>query len=53
VLVSATEDVDANNPSATPKSLINPKYADPDRPILQVDIEPNAKPGQYDLAIPK
>ncbi len=53
VLVVATEEVDPNNPSATPKSLINPKYGDPERPILQVDIVDNPKPAQYDLDLAK
>jgi hypothetical protein len=41
VLVAATEDVDPKNPSATPKSLVDPRYADPDKPILQVDVVDN------------
>jgi hypothetical protein len=51
VLVEASEDVDPNKPSATPKAIVHPKYSDPDMPILQVDVVENPKPGQYDLAV--
>ncbi|MCI0637824.1 MAG: hypothetical protein L0Y72_27675 [Gemmataceae bacterium] len=53
VLVAATEEVDPNKPSDTPKSLVNLKYSDPDMPILQLDVVENPKPGHYDLDIPK
>ncbi|MCI0377838.1 MAG: hypothetical protein L0215_09540 [Gemmataceae bacterium] len=53
VLVAATEDVDPNKPSDTPKSLVPLKYSDPDMPILQLDVVENPKPGHYDLDLPK
>ena len=52
VLVVATEDPDPNS-SATPKSLIHPKYADPDTIHLQVEVVENPRPGQYDLDLQK
>lgn len=51
VLVTASEDIDPANPSAAPKPIVHPKYSDPDRPILQVDVVENPRPGQYDLTV--
>jgi hypothetical protein len=53
VLVEASEEPDPNNPSATPKAIVDPKYSDPERPILQIDVVDNPKPGHYDLPLPK
>lgn len=53
VLVTASEDIDPRNPSATPKELVDRKYADPDRPLLQVEVEAGPKAGQYDLSLSK
>lgn len=51
VLVEASEDIDPKNPSAAPKAIVDRKYANPEQPILQVDVVENPKPGQYDLPV--
>jgi len=51
VLVVATEEAEQTGATVTPKSLIDPKYADPDSKLLPVEVVENATPGQYDLKL--
>ncbi|HJZ90847.1 MAG TPA: hypothetical protein VKE40_08225 [Gemmataceae bacterium] len=52
-LVVATEEADSTGTTVTPKSLIDPKYADPDSKRLPIEVVENAAPGQYDLKLAK
>jgi hypothetical protein len=53
VLITADEGIDPKNPSATPKSLLDRKYADPSNPILKVEVTATPKDGQYDFDLKK
>src|SRR5436190_239761 len=52
-LVVATEEIDPNNASATPKSLIPRKYADISTKQFQIEVIENAHDGHYDLRLTK
>jgi hypothetical protein len=52
VLLVSTEDVDPNNPSATPKSLIPAKYSSSDSAFIVIDVKDDAPPGHYDIKLP-
>ena len=52
VLVASTEDVDPNNPSASPKSLIPAKYSSQDSINFQIEVIESAPPGHYDIKLP-
>lgn len=47
VLLTAYEDIDPNNPSAAPKSLIPKRYAQMDKPAIHIEV-PSAN---YDLSL--
>jgi hypothetical protein len=53
VLVVSTEDSEQGGATVTPKSLIDPKYADPDSKLLPIEVVENAAPGKYDLKLTK
>jgi hypothetical protein len=53
VVITADEGIDPKNPSATPKTLIDRKYADPANPILNAEVKENAGAGQYDFDLKK
>ena len=52
VLVAATEDIDPNNPSAAPKSLIPAKYSSQDTVQFQIEVVESPAPGAYDIKLP-
>jgi len=53
VLVEASEEIDPKNASATPKSLINRKYADPSKPLLRIEVVESPKPDHFDIRLEK
>lgn len=52
-LVVCTEDIDPKNASATPKSLIDRKYADIHSRLLPIEVVEQSVPGQYDIVLKK
>ena len=53
VTVSAQESIDAKNPYAPPKHVVNPKYSDAGTSGLAVEVVANAAPGAYDFEVTK
>jgi len=51
VTVSVTGATTEDNTKATPKSLINPTYTNPDTTPLEVEVVAEPKSGAYDLLI--
>jgi hypothetical protein len=52
VIVESTE-APTEGATVTPKSLINPRYADPEAKLLTVEVVEKPEPGQYDLRLVK
>lgn len=53
VLVVCTEEMDPQKSSATPKSLIDLKYAELDSRLISIEVVEQAAPGQYDIVLKK
>ena len=53
VTVSAQAPIDAKDPYAPPKHLVNPKYSDVGTSGLAVEVVASATPGAYDFEVTK
>lgn len=52
VAVVSEGEIDSTNP-APPKSMVDPKFSDPQTTTLSVEVSPTAQPGAYDLQLTK
>src|SRR5262249_48369003 len=53
VIVAADVPSNPNDPYSMPKSLISPKYADPNTTDLSIQVVESPSPGAYDLKVSK
>lgn len=53
VLVTETKKGPSGNPTGLPRTLSNPKFSDPNKTPLEIEVKEGAPPEAYDLAVTK
>lgn len=50
-IIEASEEIDPSKPSATPKSLIDAKYADAANKLISIEVVESPTSSQYDIKL--